>query len=85
MIEFENLSTLGRGKYILVKKQMRVPPSHSQFKEGEKKLVWINMGRIEMSSFGDYQYFEPENNVLNPCLSDKNLEALKIKIKNHIT
>jgi len=65
MIIFEEVSSLGRGNYIKVKKS------------------GVGIGWIGRSLDGNYRYYEPPTNVLNPTFVEKSLEKLKAKIENY--
>jgi hypothetical protein len=81
MIIFEEVSTLGRGDYIKVKKLGKVGPNHSQYKRLQGKPIAVEIGWIGKSIDGNYRYYEPPTNELNPTFIDESLETLKEKIQ----
>ena len=81
MISFEEVSTLGRGRYIKVNMTSKVGPNHSQYKRLKGRPVTIVIGRIEFSPDGMFRYFEPETNELNPKFIEDDLDRLKEKVR----
>ena len=73
MVTYEEKSTLGRGKYILVKRAVRRPHLG--------KVVPVVIGRIHETRDGQFAYFEPETNELNPTFVEDDLNELKRKIE----
>ncbi len=84
MIKFANHSSLGRGDHILVKKLIKIGPSHSKYKEGADNKYFVTKGRIEKSPLGYYHFFEPETNELNPSFKNDDLEKLKEVVRKHL-
>lgn len=83
MIDFEEVFTLGRGNYIKVKKFVKVGPNHSQYKRLKGRPIPVEIGWISISTDGNYRYYEPPTNELNPTFVEESLETLKEKIKTH--
>lgn len=83
MIVFEEVSTLGRGDHIKVKKLGKVGPNHSQYERLKGKTIAVEIGWISKSIDGNYRYYEPATNELNPTFVEESLEKLKEKIKTH--
>lgn len=73
MVIFEERSTLGRGDYIEVKRTIR-NPIHG-------RPVPVVIGRIAETTNGQFAYFEPETNELNPTLVEDDLEELKRQVQ----
>ena len=73
MVTYEEKSTLGRGTYIQVKRAVRRPH--------QGKVVPVVIGRIHETRDGQFAYFEPETNELNPTLVEDDLNELKKKIE----
>ena len=80
---FEKVSTLGRGDYIKVKKLGKVGPNHSQYERLKGRTIAVEIGWIYKSTDGNYRYYEPPTNELNPTIVEDSLEKLKEKIKTH--
>ena len=83
MIVFEEVSTLGRGDYIKVNELAKVGPNHSQYYRLKGKTIAVEIGWIGKSIDGNYRYYEPATNELNPTFVEDSLEKMKEKIKTH--
>lgn len=83
MIIFEEVSNLGRGDYISVKELRKVGPNHSQYERLKGKTIPVEIGWIGKSTDGNYRYYEPVTNELNPTFVENSLEKLKEKIKSN--
>lgn len=73
VVTYEEKSTLGRGNYIQVKRAVRRPQLG--------KVVPVVIGRIEETRNGQFAYFEPETNELNPTFVEDDLSELKRRIE----
>ena len=83
VIVFEEVSTLGRGGHIKVKKLGKVGQNHSQYESLKGKTIAVEIGWIGKSTDGNYRYYEPATNELNPTFVEDSLEKLKDKINTH--
>jgi hypothetical protein len=82
-IQFEEVSTLGRGDHIVVKKLGKVGPGHSQYERLKGRHVLVTIGWISKGPGGVYRYYKPETNELNPMFVETDLSVLKEKIVAH--
>ncbi len=84
LIVFEEVSTLGRGNYIKVIRLTKLGPNHSLYEKFKGKLVPVEVGWIAKSVDGNYRYYEPMTNELNPTFVDASLETVKQKVEVHL-
>ncbi len=82
MISFEPASSRARERHLNVKLTTTIGKHGHE--RTEPRTLTVTIGRIECSRDGIFLYFEPEANKLNPTLVDKDLKALKRRIKAHI-
>ena len=82
MIRFEEVSRLGRVRYLKVKLTITMGKHNAEAEEDSRTLTVI-IGRIEFSRDGMFRYFEPKTHELNPILVDKDLKTLKRRIRPH--
>ncbi len=83
MISFEEASGRGRGRHIVVKFTTKLGEDDAGHEGPEGKTLTVTIGRIECSRDGMFRYFEPEASEPDPTLVDKDLEALKKRIRAH--
>jgi hypothetical protein len=84
MIDYEDVSTFGRGNYIKVKQFIRIGPNHSLYYKLKDKLIPVEVGWIDKSKDGKYRYYEPETNELTPTFVEDSMEKVKEKIEAYI-
>lgn len=62
MIIFEEVSTLGRGDYVKVKKLVRLGENHSLYHKLNGKMIPIDIGWIDKCADGYYRYYKTITN-----------------------
>jgi hypothetical protein len=73
MIDFKEVSTLGRGNHVKVRRTMVSPET--------RQPVLATIGWIAERNSGGFAYFEPESNELNPRFIEDDLATLKQAIE----
>ncbi len=84
LISYEEVSTFGRGNYIKVIRPTKLPPHHSLYEKFKDKLIPVEVGWIAKSVDGNYRYYEPMTNEMNPTFVDDSLEKVKQKVEAYL-